>query len=60
MQMLQSAVSPMRASALEATLASVTEVKLSGDLQVAKVYVSVPGSSRGQEIALEGLTRLKG
>lgn len=45
---------------LDAALASVTEVQISGDLQVAKVYVSISGSGEGQEAAMQGLTRLKG
>ena len=57
--MLQAAVAPARTNALDATLASVTEVQLSADLQVAKVYVSVPGSEQGQDAAMEGLSRLQ-
>lgn len=59
-QTLQAAVSPTRTTSLDATLASVTDVQVSGDLQVAKVYVSISGTERGQEIAMEGLSRLRG
>ena len=59
-QTLQSAVSPTGGDGLDAALASVTDVQVSGDLQVAKVYVSVTGSERTQEQALQGLARMRG
>ena len=42
------------------TVASVTEVVVSGDLQVAKVFVSFFGDARGAEVAFAGLQRLEG
>ena len=59
-QTLQSAVSSTAADSLDAALASVTDVQVSGDLQVAKVYVSVTGSERTQEQAMQGLARMRG
>ena len=41
-------------------LASITEVKLSSDLQVAKIYLSVYSDDVGTEEALQGLSRLEG
>lgn len=42
------------------TVASVTDVVLSGDLQVAKIYVSFFGEPRGAELAFAGLVKLEG
>eukprot|EP00271_Cylindrocystis_brebissonii_P003524 TRINITY_DN1457_c2_g1_i2.p1 TRINITY_DN1457_c2_g1~~TRINITY_DN1457_c2_g1_i2.p1 ORF type:complete len:402 (-),score=71.60 TRINITY_DN1457_c2_g1_i2:57-1172(-) len=39
-------------------VASISDVEISGDLSIAKVYVSVVGDEQGREIALQGL-RLK-
>ena len=41
-------------------IASVTEVALSPDLQVAKVYISVYSDPEGRDIAMRGLSRLEG
>eukprot|EP00850_Spirogloea_muscicola_P025216 SM002472S08305 [mRNA] locus=s2472:71:1123:+ [translate_table: standard] len=37
------------------SVATITDVEMSGDLQVAKVFVSVYADERGQDIAMEGL-----
>lgn len=37
------------------SLTTISDVEVSKDLQVAKVYVSIFGDDRGQEIAMEGL-----
>ncbi|GBG84632.1 hypothetical protein CBR_g38914 [Chara braunii] len=42
------------------SVATVTDVELSNDLQVAKVYVSVFGDERGQSVAIEGLKSKQG
>eukprot|EP01025_Chloroclados_australasicus_P044195 TRINITY_DN4768_c0_g1_i1.p2 TRINITY_DN4768_c0_g1~~TRINITY_DN4768_c0_g1_i1.p2 ORF type:complete len:320 (+),score=24.79 TRINITY_DN4768_c0_g1_i1:1-960(+) len=59
---LQNAVCPERLlgdSTLSA-IASVTEVELSGDLQVAKVYISVFSDAAGKMRAWQGLQKLQG
>ncbi|MEE9296879.1 MAG: 30S ribosome-binding factor RbfA [Phycisphaerae bacterium] len=43
-----------------APLSSVTRVEMSGDLQVAKVFVSVPGSDAVRRRTLAGLTHARG
>lgn len=60
-QMLQSVVSPSQhIDSVDAVLASVTNVEVTGDLQIAKVYVSITGSDRDQERAMNELTRMRG
>ena len=41
-------------------LASVTDVELSNDLQVAKVYISIYSDPEGKDIAMRGLSKLEG
>ena len=41
-------------------IASVTEVAVSNDLAVAKVYISVYSDPEGRDIAMRGLSRLEG
>lgn len=41
-------------------LASVTDVELSNDLQVAKIYISIYSDAQGKDIAMKGLSRLEG
>ncbi|GAU22099.1 hypothetical protein TSUD_310030 [Trifolium subterraneum] len=55
---LQFAVLPeasLGADAYLSSLTTITDVEITGDLQVAKVYVSVFGDERGKEVALAGL-----
>ena len=62
-QVLQQAVCPEYSAGYDSSvsaLASVTEVKLSSDLQVAKVYLSVYSDDIGREDALRGLSKLEG
>lgn len=62
-RVLQEAVCPERKRGLDtavSALASVTEVVISNDLQVAKVYVSVFSDDAGKETAMAGLKRLEG
>lgn len=39
---------------------TVTDVRVSGDLQIAKVYISVLGDEKKREEALKGLAKAKG
>ncbi|WP_445594025.1 30S ribosome-binding factor RbfA [Bacillus velezensis] len=39
---------------------TVTDVRVSGDLQIAKVYISVLGGEKKKEEALKGLAKAKG
>lgn len=60
---LQEAVCPERRYGVDnavSGLASVTEVVLSGDLQVAKVYISVFSDDFGKAVALSNLKKLEG
>mmetsp|Transcript_19324 Transcript_19324/g.53872 ORF Transcript_19324/g.53872 Transcript_19324/m.53872 type:complete len:269 (-) Transcript_19324:254-1060(-) len=62
-QVLQNAVCPERKRGMDSYLsaiASVTEVELSRDLQVAKVYISVYSDEEGKALAFQGLSRLQG
>lgn len=57
-KVLQQAILPETALGADKYLSSLTtisDVEVSGDLQVVKVYVSVYGDDRGREIAIEGL-----
>ena len=63
MQKMQRAVHPGRSLQQDDILppiTSVTEVRVSGDLSVAKVYVSVYGDEEEQAFTLEKLARLQG
>ena len=63
MQVLQGAVCPEVKMGLDdavSAIASVTEVAMSSDLQVAKVYISVYSDPHGRDIAMKGLSRLEG
>ncbi|EFN59662.1 hypothetical protein CHLNCDRAFT_12877, partial [Chlorella variabilis] len=60
---MQAAVCPERRRGFDgalSALASVTEVHISNDLQVAKVYLSIYSDDVGKEVAIEGLQRLEG
>ncbi len=62
-QVLQGAVSPEVKLGLDSAvsaLASVTDVELSNDLQVAKVYISIYSDPEGKDIAMRGLSKLEG
>lgn len=62
-QVLQSAVCPEVKLGLDSSvsaIASVTEVELSRDMQVAKIYISVYSDPHGKDIAMRGLSRLQG
>ena len=62
-QVLQGAVCPEVKLGLDdavSAIASVTEVAVSNDLQVAKVYISVYSDPEGRDIAMRGLSRLEG
>ncbi|KAM7264971.1 hypothetical protein ACFE04_002654 [Oxalis oulophora] len=57
-KVLQSAVLPEAALGADrylSSLTTITDVEVSGDLQVVKVYVSVFGDDRGKEVAIAGL-----
>lgn len=63
LQVLQKAVCPEKRIGIDSAvsaLASVTEVEVSSDLAVAKVYLSVFSDDRGKSIAISGLKRLEG
>ena len=63
MQVLQGAVCPEVKMGLDdavSAIASVTEVAVSNDLSVAKVYISVYSDQHGRDIAMRGLSRLEG
>jgi ribosome-binding factor A len=60
---MQSAVCPEVRLGLDSALsavASVTEVRVSNDLQVAKVYISIYSDSEGKDAAMRGLSKLEG
>lgn len=63
MQTMQVAVCPEKkgggSNALSA-IATVTEVELTNDLQVAKVYVSIFSDDYGRQQAMAGLKNLEG
>jgi ribosome-binding factor A len=62
-QVLQSAVCPEVRLGLDSSvsaIASVTDVELSRDMQVAKIYISVYSDPRGKDVAMRGLSRLQG
>jgi len=62
-KVLQKAVCPEKdrgADSYLSAIASVTEVDLSRDLQVAKVYISVYSDEEGKEKAFAGLKKLEG
>ena len=62
-QVVQAAVCPERRRGLDgavSALASVTDVALTSDLQVAKVYLSVYSDAAGKAAALANLVRLEG
>ena len=62
-QVLQKAICPEKRAGLDSALsaiASVTEVRLSNDLQVAKVYISIFSDERGKETAMRQLNKLQG
>lgn len=63
LQVLQKAVCPEKRIGLDSAvsaLASVTEVEVSGDLTIAKVYLSIFSDDEGKNIAISGLKRLQG
>lgn len=62
-KVLQKAVCPERQRGMDgavSALASVTDVKISNDLQVAKVYLSIYSDEFGRSAALGGLQQLEG
>ncbi|PRW60528.1 putative ribosome-binding factor chloroplastic [Chlorella sorokiniana] len=62
-KILQAAVCPERRRGFDgalSALASVTEVHISNDLQVAKVYLSIYSDDVGKAAAMEGLQKLEG
>lgn len=62
-RVVQEAVCPARKRGRDgalSALASVTDVQLSNDLQVAKIYMSVYSDEVGKAEAMEGLQRLEG
>lgn len=62
-QVLQSAICPERREGYDSSLsalASITEVRLSSDLQVAKIYLSIYSDAEGRATALRGLSKLQG
>lgn len=62
-QVLQKAVCPEKKLGIDSALsaiASVTEVEVSSDLTIAKVYLSVFSDEEGKRIAITGLKRLEG
>lgn len=62
-KVLQQAVCPERRRGFDgavSALASVTEVQISNDLQVAKVYLSIYSDELGVAAAMEGLQKLEG
>lgn len=63
MQVLQGAVCPEVKMGLDdavSAIASVTEVALTNDMSVAKIYISVYSDKAGRDIAMKGLSRLEG
>lgn len=62
-KLLQQAVCPERRRGMDgalSALASVTDVQVSNDLQVAKVFLSIYSDDAGKEAAIVGLQRLEG
>ena len=62
-KIMMQAVCPERRQGLDgavSALASVTEVQLSNDLQVAKVFLSVYSDEPGKDAAIRGLQKLEG
>lgn len=62
-KVLQKAVCPEKRIGIDSALsaiASVTEVEVSNDLTIAKVYLSVFSDDEGKRIAISGLKRLEG
>ncbi|KAG6549800.1 hypothetical protein Mapa_008781 [Marchantia paleacea] len=62
-KVLQAAILPESALGADMYLtavATISEVEMSKDLSVAKVYISIYGDERGQETALEGLKNKSG
>lgn len=63
MQVLQGAVCPEVKMGLDdavSAIASVTEVAVTNDLAIAKVYISVYSDQTGRDIAMKALSRLEG
>ncbi|GAB4822381.1 hypothetical protein N2152v2_009427 [Parachlorella kessleri] len=62
-KVMQQAICPERKAGFDtymSAVASVTEVQLSNDLQVAKVYISVYSDDVGKAVAMQSLHRLAG
>lgn len=62
-KVVQDAICPERRRGLDgalSALASVTEVEVSNDLQVAKVFLSIYSDDAGRAAAINGLRRLEG
>ncbi len=62
-KVMQEAVCPERRRGLDSAvsaIASVTEVELSNDLQVAKVFLSIYSDEMGKESAMRSLKNLEG
>lgn len=63
LQVLQKAVCPEKRIGVDSAvsaIASVTEVSVSGDLTIAKVYLSIFSDEEGKNIAISGLKKLQG
>lgn len=62
-KVVQAAVCPERKRGIDdalSALASVTEVEISNDLQVAKVYLSIYSDESGKAVAMRGLKSIEG
>lgn len=62
-KVLQKAVCPEKRIGIDSAvsaIASVTEVSVSGDLTIAKVYLSIFSDEEGKNIAISGLKKLQG
>jgi ribosome-binding factor A len=62
-KVVQAAVCPERRRGIDdgmSALASVTEVEVSNDLQVAKVYLSIYSDESGKAVAMRGLKNIEG
>lgn len=62
-KVVQAAVCPERRRGIDdglSALASVTEVEISNDLQVAKVYLSIYSDESGKTVAMRGLKNIEG
>ena len=62
-KVVQSAICPERRRGIDdalSAMASVVEVEITNDLQVAKVYVSIYSDDAGKASAMKGLQRLEG